>query len=120
MTGLLARIALSLALTLASLTGVARAHSKDEATLPVDGAVLKSAPETIGMTFDRPMRVTLIILTDANGDEHDLSRTDNMQPVTSFEAAPAPLPAGSYTIEWRGLSADGHPMQGSFSFQIEG
>jgi hypothetical protein len=28
------------------------------------------------------------------------------------------LPIGSYTVELRGLAEDGHPMQGTFSFQV--
>lgn len=71
------------------------AHSK---TQPPDGAVLQAAPETVGMTFDRPMRITLITLRDAAGGEHGLTRCDGMALVTDFEAEPADLPAGRDTI----------------------
>jgi methionine-rich copper-binding protein CopC len=27
--------------------------------------------------------------------------------------------AGVYQIEWRGLGVDGHPMSGSFSFEVK-
>lgn len=99
-------------------TDGALAHSKKETTTPTDGAVLKAPPEVIGMSFDRPMRVTLIRLTGPDGGEYDLERTDEMAPVTEFEATPAELDPGAYTVEWRGLSDDGHPMEGSFSFEI--
>ena len=105
-------------LTLALSAGSAVAHSKKEATQPADGAVLEVSPEVIGMTFDMPMRVTLLSLTDQDATEHELTRTDNMQPVSEFVAAPAVLPAGQYKVEWRGLAGDGHPMQGTFSFEI--
>lgn len=107
-----------LVLTLALSAGNAIAHSKGEATQPADGAVLEASPEVIGMTFDMPMRVTLLSLTDQDAAEHELTRTDNMQPVSEFVAAPAVLPAGQYKVEWRGLAGDGHPMQGTFSFEI--
>jgi methionine-rich copper-binding protein CopC len=94
------------------------AHSTKEATHPADGAVLTAAPDRIAMTFDMPMRVTLITLTDQDGSGHALTRTDNMQPVTDFTAQPPALPAGQYTIEWRGLAGDGHAMQGAFGFEI--
>lgn len=106
------------ALSLAFGPQGANAHSKKEATEPADGAVLASSPQTISMRFDMPMRVTLISLTDQDGAAHDLARTDNMQPVSDFSAAPPALPAGQYKLEWRGLAADGHPMQGTFSFEI--
>ncbi|MGJ8605944.1 MAG: copper resistance CopC family protein [Marivita sp.] len=107
-----------IALSLAFLTGSADAHSKKEATEPADGAVLETSPPTIAMRFDMPMRVTLISLTDQDGAAHDVTRTDNIQPVSEFSAAPPALPVGQYKVEWRGLADDGHPMQGTFSFEI--
>jgi methionine-rich copper-binding protein CopC len=70
------------------------------------------------MTFDQPMRLTLVKLTNGDGAEVEVTRTDAMAPVTEFEAATAEMGPGTYTVEWRGLSGDGHPMRGSFSFRI--
>ena len=103
---------------IALAAGGASAHSRSEATTPADGAVLDTAPEVIAMTFDQPMRVTLIRLTAGDGTEVEVTRTDEMAPVTAFEATPAPLAPGAYTVEWRGLSGDGHPMEGGFSFRV--
>lgn len=94
------------------------AHSQKQATRPADGAVLNASPEMIGMTFDMPMRVTLLSLSDQDATEHVLTRTDNMQPVSEVTASPPVLPAGRYKVEWRGLAEDGHPMQGTFGFEI--
>lgn len=105
-------------LSLAFAPPSAQAHSKKEATEPADGAILEMSPSAISMRFDMPMRVTLISLTDQDGAAHDVVRRDNMQPVSEFSAAPPALPAGQYKVEWRGLAADGHPMQGTFSFEI--
>jgi methionine-rich copper-binding protein CopC len=110
--------AVILAISLVVGTQSADAHSRKEATQPADGVVLEMSPSVIGMRFDMPMRVTLISLTDQDGTAHDLTRTDNMQPVSEFSATPPVLPSGQYTVEWRGLAADGHPMQGAFSFEI--
>ncbi|SDZ34605.1 hypothetical protein SAMN05444004_11134 [Jannaschia faecimaris] len=105
-------------LGIALAAGGAEAHSKDKETTPADGTVLQLSAENVGMTSDRPMRISEITLRDAAGDEHALARSDDMTPVTEFEATPATLPGGSYTIERRGLSDDGHPMEGTFSFEI--
>ena len=102
----------------AFFTGPALSHSETEATVPTDGAVLTTPPEVIAMTFDAPMRVTLIRLTNGDGVEIAVTRSDGMEPVTEFEAIPAEMAPGAYTLEWRGLSSDGHAMEGSFSFQI--
>ena len=98
--------------------GAATAHSRPETTAPANGAVLAAAPPVISISFDKPMRVTLIELTDADGDAFALERTDGMAPVTRFEAPPVLLPAGSYTVDWRWLSEDGHAMSGRFTFEV--
>lgn len=107
-----------LAFSLAVGAEHADAHSKKEATEPVDGSVIAASPEAISMTFDMPLRVTLITLTDQTGTEHTLTRSDNMQPVSDFRAQTPELPAGRYNVVWRGLALDGHPMQGEFGFEI--
>ena len=104
---------------MALATGAAVAHSKQEVTFPEDGAVLRAPPDVVSMRFDAPMRITLIHLTsEATGGEFELDRSDDMRPVTDFRATPPVLPNGRYTVEWRGLSSDGHPMKCRFSFEV--
>lgn len=99
--------------------GTVFAHSKQETTFPVDGAVLPVPPVVVSMRFDAPMRVTVIHLTsETTGATFELERTDGMQPVTDFRATPPALPNGQYAVEWRGLSPDGHPMKCRFSFEV--
>lgn len=96
--------------------GAAWAHSKGK-TEPADGATVK-AVENVVMRFDKPMRLTVFNLT-RDGNALDVERSAGMEPVTEFTATPAtPLPSGAYDVEWRGLSADGHPMNGAFSFTV--
>ena len=111
-------IVASAAFALSLLAGAAAAHSRPETTAPADGEVVAAAPAVIAISFDKPMRVTTIELTGADGETFALERTDEMAPVTRFEATPPPLPAGRYTVTWRGLSEDGHAMNGRFSFEI--
>lgn len=115
---LLARSAVAAAGLSFALAGAAAAHSRPETTAPADGEAVAEAPAVIAISFDEPMRVTRIELTNAGGDAFSLERTDAMAPMTRFEATPPPLPAGRYTVTWRGLSADGHPMSGRFSFDV--
>ena len=99
-------------------TGVAVAHSKQEVTFPEDGAVLATSPDVVSMRFDTPMRITVISLTSEMGGTFDLGRSDGMRPVTDFRATTPLLPDGRYTVDWRGLSPDGHPMKCRFSFEV--
>ena len=106
------------AATMIVMTGAAFAHSKQEVTVPHDGAVLAGPPDVVSVAFDAPMRITVIHLTSEAGDTFGLERSDDMRPVTEFRAIPPLLPNGRYTVEWRGLSADGHAMKGRFSFEV--
>ena len=109
---------LSLAFAIALSTAAAFAHSKKEATTPSDGAQLTETPGLIQMQWDDPMRITMVRLVNAEGAEVALERATSMAPSREFSAKPAPLVPGQYTVEWRGLAADGHAMQGSFSFEL--
>lgn len=100
------------------VAGAAFAHSKREVTVPHDGAVLAAPPDVVSIAFDAPMRITVIRLKSEAGDTFELERSDDMRPVTDFRAIPPALPNGRYTVEWRGLSADGHAMKGRFSFEV--
>ena len=101
-----------------ALTGAsALAHSRAETTTPADGATVE-AVEAIVMRFDAPMRIIKVTLT-ANDEELEVERETGMEPVTEFRALPASdLAPGAYEIEWRGMSADGHPMRGAFGFTV--
>ena len=107
-----------LPLLLTFAAGAAVAHTKQEATFPEDGAVLAASPDVVSMRFDAPMRITAISLTSETGGTFDLGRSDGMQPVTDFRATTPVLPTGRYTVDWRGLSQDGHPMKCRFSFEV--
>lgn len=104
-------------LLIAATTTAALAHSKSEKTVPANAATVASV-ETIAISFNDPMRVTAISLTGPEGAV-DLERETGMEPTREFSATPtSAIPDGPYDVEWRGLSADGHPMQGTFSFTV--
>lgn len=106
-----------LALALVCVPALAAAHSKSESTTPADGAIVSDVAE-LSMRFDDPMRIIAVTLSSADG-EVDIERQTGMDPVTVFRAAPAaPLVPGTYSVDWRGMAADGHPMQGSFTFTV--
>lgn len=109
---------LGLVMAVTLLSGAALAHAKKSGTTPMDGAQLSETPEMIHMVFDGPMRITMVRLTDADGAEFPVARGTGMEPSLEFHAEPEPLAPGRYTVEWRGLAADGHAMQGSFSFDL--
>ncbi|WP_295313073.1 copper resistance CopC family protein [Roseobacter sp.] len=110
------QITLAAIMSAVTVTG-ALAHSKAEKTTPADAASI-DAVDIIAIAFDDPMRVTAVSMTGPEGPV-SIDRETGMEPVSEFRARPpGDLPAGTYTVDWRGLSADGHPMQGTFSFTL--
>lgn len=110
------RIILALA-AIVAFAPVAQAHSGIVSTTPDKGAQVKTI-DVIEMRFDGPMRVTAFTLTGPDG-EMDVTRETSMEPEYEFRAVlPGLVPPGGYSVSWRGLSADGHPMQGAFDFVV--
>ena len=104
-------------LILAASVNATLAHSKPEDTTPANNTTVEVV-EVISIRFNDPMRVTAIKIIGPDGTV-GVDRVTGLEPVTEFLAAPtAIMPAGDYAVEWRGLSADGHPMQGSFGFTV--
>ena len=100
-------------------SGLSWAHSKQETTVPANNAVLIEAPAELVLKFDKPMRITKLALTDRSGNDYEVQRTDQMKQVLKLVAQLDPVPKGEYQVEWRGLSEDGHPMKGTFSFTVK-
>jgi methionine-rich copper-binding protein CopC len=111
-------VATSLAITMGAISTGALAHSKQETTVPMDGTTVMEVNELV-LRFDQPMRVTRIALTGSDG-EIGLSSEMGTDAVTEYVATPeSHVAPGNYEVEWRGLAADGHPMQGGYSFTVD-
>lgn len=106
-------------LTTVGIAGTASAHTSLIGSDPTDGAVLETIPTAVTLTFDDALTnfepVVTITGPDGNQYQSGPATIDGAQ-VTS---AVAPLPAaGSYTIAYRVVSADGHPVEGQVRFDV--
>jgi hypothetical protein len=78
--------------------------------------VVEQVPSEVVLTFDEPALAmgTALVVTGPYGpvQEGSARLIDNtvQQPLRPGS------PAGSYTVEWRVTSADGHPISGTFTF----
>ena len=88
-----------------------------EATEPAGGSTVASAPPTVRLTFmHTPIALGSQILVK---DETGASQSDGPVVVVGnhvSQAVKAGAPAGRYTVVWRVMSRDSHPMEGTFSF----
>lgn len=99
----------------------ASAHSDLHASNPADGAVLRSPPGIISLSFSMPMQVMTLRLLDEAGREQPLRREGDRAAAAhdARAAVTGALPAGAYRVEWRGVSPDGHAGGGAVRFRVE-
>lgn len=94
----------------------ASAHNALLSTTPAHGAVLTTMPPVVALHFDLPsgaLGTEVVVLGSAGNVAAGAPRLiddDVRQPIYPGS------PAGQYTVNWRAISADGHPVQGTFSF----
>ena len=98
----------------------ASAHSVLQTSSPAADDVLAVAPENLDMTFRNKIRLTRVTLTHNDEAETDLSLETGGGFTTNYTIPLSSTAAGTYLIDWRGLSDDGHPMNGTFTFTVEG
>jgi copper resistance protein C len=118
----LARLGLLLAAMIlgAILTAqVASAHAARVSSEPADGALLTHGPDHVSATFNEQLQPDFAAMTVVGPDANLWSSGDpNVQgAVVSINVRPLG-PAGSYTVNYRVTSADGHPVSGSWGFRL--
>lgn len=106
------------------LPRLASAHSELVTSTPKDGAALDRAPAQISAVFSEEFDLAGSGLTveDSSGqrvDQNDarLDPADASQK-TMLVSLKSGLGAGSYTVRWKTLAADGDTAEGSFSFSV--
>ncbi|MEN2467807.1 copper resistance protein CopC [Ornithinibacillus sp. JPR2-1] len=94
------------------------AHSHLESSNPADGEVVTEVLDNIVLDFDGGVEQGSIIeLSSIDGqaiDLEDITIEDNSLTATLAN----PLPNGEYQVNWSIVSADGHPVEGEFTFSV--
>ncbi|MCJ8012016.1 copper resistance CopC/CopD family protein [Paenibacillus sp. KQZ6P-2] len=102
--------------------GFASAHAYIVKSMPGENEMLAQAPAKVVIDFNEPLQKAFhsIIVTDSSGKKVNLSESRIPEGESSaLEADLQPdLPQGVYAVQWKAVSADGHPVEGTFSFQI--
>ncbi|MFE9645479.1 copper resistance CopC/CopD family protein [Streptomyces sp. NPDC006365] len=101
--------------------GTASAHSSVRDTDPREGTVLKTAPKQVTMTFTESVGISddsIRVLSPDNrrmnaGAAEHAGGSDTVRVRLQDD-----LPEGTFTVAWRVVSADSHPISGAFTFSI--
>jgi methionine-rich copper-binding protein CopC len=120
MTGTLTAI---LALTALAGTAPAQAHDALASTSPAEGQTITTNPGKVSITLNNAPNTQLKgsnIIKVTAPDGHVVSTGDlTVDGATLTTAADIDHP-GEHTVEWRAVSADGHPIEGKFTFTFAG
>ena len=101
--------------------GPASAHDAAESSSPADGATVATAPAKVSITFNNtPLGLgSEVKVTDAAGTDWADGKVEIVDNVASQKLREG-APAGKYTVVWRVVSSDSHPIEGTFAFTATG
>jgi copper transport protein len=104
---------------LALTAGPAAAHAVLLRTNPSPQTTVKTPPAAVTLEFSEAVEVAFgaVRVFDVDGkrvDKGKIQTTNGRRDVV----VPASLPGGTYTVTWRVVSADGHPVHGGFQFYV--
>ncbi|MEO2096340.1 MAG: copper resistance CopC family protein [Brachybacterium sp.] len=116
----LAALFAALLAALLALGAPAQAHDTLLESDPADGATLETSPEAITLTFSADVLEVspLVRITDESGEQL-AEITPSVDGPVATATLEEPLPAGTSTVQWRVVSSDGHPIEGTFEVTVE-
>lgn len=121
MSRLLAATLTGLILAGSALIGApaASAHAARIATDPAEHAALSASPPRVSATFNEALQPAFANMTVVGPDHNLWSEGDPKVTGAVISVGVRPLgPAGTYTVNYRVTSADGHVVSGSWSFDL--
>jgi methionine-rich copper-binding protein CopC len=99
--------------------GVASAHATRIATDPADNAELSASPAQVSAMFNEKLQPQFAAMTVVGPDGNLWSTGDAKVDGAVASVGVRPLgPSGTYTVNYRVTSADGHVVSGSWSFRL--
>ena len=100
-------------------TGTAFAHDILVGSDPANGASLATGPSKVSLTFDLPVKEYFSTITVVGPDGEHYEGGPSSVDGSTVSAPVQPLgPVGTYTIGYRIVSDDGHPVSGAIRFSL--
>lgn len=99
--------------------GTASAHAARVSTDPADNATVSTGPAHVSAVFNEQLQPTFAAMTVVGPDGNLWSSGEPRVQGPAVSVGVRPLgPTGSYTVNYRVTSADGHVVSGSWSFRL--
>ncbi|MER6001524.1 copper resistance CopC family protein [Nonomuraea sp. NPDC003707] len=114
----LAATAAALLVLVFGMAAPALAHDALKSSSPAKDAEVKSLDE-VRLEFTAGVRLPFVIVRGPGGAELQSGKPEADGKVVT-QAVKEPLPDGKYTIAYRVVSSDGHPIEGEIPFKVKG
>jgi methionine-rich copper-binding protein CopC len=114
-------VTIAVALALAVPVSAASAHPRLLKSTPAADSRSAESPRQVTLTFNESLDLALTRVTLLHGetplklDSLRLATGDDKTVIVSLVGALAP---GRYTVRWQVTGDDGHPVRGTFSFEV--
>jgi hypothetical protein len=109
----------AMALTATLTAPTAFAHAWRVSAEPADNAIVTTGPARVSATFNEQLQTTFAAMTVVGPDGNVWSTGEPaVQGAIVGIGLRALGPAGTYTVNYRVTSADGHVVSGSWSFRL--
>ncbi|GGH40522.1 copper resistance CopC family protein [Microbacterium album] len=106
-----------------ALASPAAAHDTLISSDPAEGSSVTAMPEAVTLSFSAALITmggdeTVVDVLSPSGENLSEGSAEVDGAVVT-QAVAAPTETGEYTVNWRVVSSDGHPTDGTFSFSLE-
>ena len=116
------RSLLAIAVALAALTAApaAFAHAILQESTPSNNSVVRTSPKTVSLRFNEAVETAFgsIRVYDCGGGRVDSGKILRPSKDSVAVTIDRRLAKGTYTVTWRVISADSHPVAGAFVFNV--
>lgn len=96
----------------------AAAHNVLVSSVPEDGARVDQSPDAIELEYNEVVSTEYAQVAVTGSDGNPWQQGDPRVEGGTVTQPVKPLPDDTYTVAWRVVSSDGHPIDGSYEFQV--
>ena len=112
------RIMSATLILLFAFTTTVSAHTGLTTSSPADGEVVVEDIHEVVLEFNSKIESTSTVKVFNDKNEEIIISTIQVNDHMMIGAFMSPLDKGTYTVNWKIIGADGHPIQGSYSFVV--
>lgn len=97
----------------------ASAHARLESSSPADGSTLTAVPPEVSLRFNEPIKDGLNEVSVKSGSTDVADGKLEVEGNSVYQPVKYSMKPGKYTVTYKVVSADGHPVSGTVSFTYD-